>query len=152
MNDSIVLVEIDQIERKKQSQCMDPPGRHDPYALIGPELQPSNQPSEARKDRIRSRDIQAEEAFARLVVYAVRPSFHSSPDLGDCSTAGRSHFQSHFENLMHPRNTFSDLADQERRKRPFRHGHERRLLSMFRKEHLRSDAPERTSSDHRNAW
>src|SRR5258708_19627921 len=92
MNDSIVLVEIDQIEREKQSQCMYSPGRHDPYALIGSELQPSNQPPEARKDRIRSRDIQAEEAFARLVVYAVRYSFHSSPDLAPSSPPVRSHF------------------------------------------------------------
>ena len=69
---------------------MNPAGGHNPKALVGPELQPSDQSPEARKDRIRSLDLQADEAFARLVIDTVRPSFHSSPDLGSDQPAGRS--------------------------------------------------------------
>jgi hypothetical protein len=40
MNNPIVLIEINQIEREKQSQGMDSSGRHHPYPFIGPESEP----------------------------------------------------------------------------------------------------------------
>lgn len=59
---------------------MDPAGGHHPDPLVGSELEPSDEPPEARKNRVSRFNIQAEETFARLVVYAIRSSLHSSPD------------------------------------------------------------------------
>src|ERR1019366_2060394 len=79
VNDPMMLVKIDQIERNEHPQRMNSAGRHDPDALVGLEVDLADQSSQASEGRIRRSDPQAEEAFACLVVYAVLPSFHISP-------------------------------------------------------------------------
>lgn len=74
MDNVVLLVEINQVQREKQSERMNPLGRDDPKTFVRSELEFSNQPLEAQKDRIGSLYIQAEETFARLVVNAI--GFH----------------------------------------------------------------------------
>jgi hypothetical protein len=79
---------------------MNSPGRHNPDALIGPELEPANQPYETRKDRISSFDVQAEEAFACLVVDAICLSVHSFLDHGDGQATGHFSLQIPFKTCI----------------------------------------------------
>src|ERR1700677_576270 len=139
VNDPVVLVKVNQVERKKQSQCMNPPRRNDPYALIGPELQPSNQSPQAREDRVRSPDIQAEETFPRLVVHAIRPSFHSDP-LALTSVRLTGHY-------LHCRLLLKlDAAARSSGR------NKNACTSIFRKRRWSARAPGIHLLDHRNAW
>jgi hypothetical protein len=90
MNDTMVFVEVDQVQGEEQTERMNPLRGNNPKALVRPQLNSSNQSPEARKDRIGRLDIKADEAFARLVIDTVCPAFHSSPDLGSGQPAGRS--------------------------------------------------------------
>jgi hypothetical protein len=78
MNDAMVPVQVDQIQRKQYTQGMNSARRHHPDSFIGFEAQLPNQPSQARKRGIRGGDAEAEEGFPGLVIYAILPSFHKS--------------------------------------------------------------------------
>src|ERR1017187_4958973 len=77
MNDAMVPVQVDQIQREQYTQRMNSARRHHPDSFIGFEAQLPNQPSQARKRSIRGGDAEAEEGFPGLVVHAVLPSFHT---------------------------------------------------------------------------
>jgi hypothetical protein len=76
MNDAMVPVQVDQIQREQYTQSMNSARRHHPDSFIGFEAQLPNQPSQARKRGIRGGDAKAEEGFPGLVIYAILPSFH----------------------------------------------------------------------------
>jgi hypothetical protein len=75
----MVLIEIDQVQGKEQSQGMDSSGGDNPDAFVGPEPQPSDESFETREDCVSRSDVQAEKALPGLVVNAIGPSFHFSP-------------------------------------------------------------------------
>jgi hypothetical protein len=78
VDDAMVLVQVDQIKGKENAQCMNSLRRYYPQSFVKFELQSSDQPLESRKDSVCRGDPQAKEAFASLVIYAVRSSIHWS--------------------------------------------------------------------------
>jgi hypothetical protein len=63
-----IAVKIKQIERDANSPFGQPPERREPETLAGLESQGSNAVFELRKRQICSIDLEAEEAFASLVI------------------------------------------------------------------------------------
>ena len=55
VDDSIVLIQIDEVEGNQNSDGMHTSGGHQPDAFIGAELQSSDEPSQTRKDGISGR-------------------------------------------------------------------------------------------------
>jgi hypothetical protein len=90
VNDSIVLIQIDQVERNQYPHGMHTPGGHQPDAFIAAELQPSDKPSQARKNGISGRYREAQEGFAGLVINAIGLSLHSSAAFGEYGVTGPS--------------------------------------------------------------
>jgi hypothetical protein len=76
VNNLMVLIQVNQVERKQYAHGVDSTRRDDPESFIDSQLKSSNQPSQARKGRIRRSNTEAEEAFARLVVDAVCTNIH----------------------------------------------------------------------------
>jgi hypothetical protein len=79
MNDAVMLIQIDEIERNHNSHGMNSAGGHDPDAFIGLEAAPADQPTETREGGISSGDAQAEEALTGLVVDAQLLFLHELP-------------------------------------------------------------------------
>jgi hypothetical protein len=77
MDDPIIFVEINDVDREKEPERMDAPRGHNPDSLVGPETEPADEAAKARKYGIRSLDIEAKEAFTRRVIYAVGSPLHS---------------------------------------------------------------------------
>ena len=89
-NDAIILIQINQIQRKQHAPGMNSARRDHPESFVGPHVEPSNQPFQALENSIRRGDAQTEEAFSCLVVYAVGRCFHVIPRALAVPAIGRS--------------------------------------------------------------
>jgi hypothetical protein len=78
VNYLMILIHINQIKRKQHAHRMDAAGRYDPETFVDLQPEPPNQTLQTRKSRVSRGNTQAEETFACLVIYAVRPFIHVS--------------------------------------------------------------------------
>src|SRR6185437_13837004 len=76
VQDFVLLVEVNQVEREEDSKGMDALGGDDPQTFVELELKLADEPFEAREGGVRRRDAEAEEALAGLVIDAVRWFLH----------------------------------------------------------------------------
>jgi len=77
VNHLMTVIQVDQIKRKKHSECMNSAGRNDPKPFINSQFEPSDQSLQTREGRISRCDTEAEKAFAGLVIYAIGAGIHS---------------------------------------------------------------------------
>ena len=76
LEDAVVVVKIEEVEREQDPDGVDAAGGHNPETFVETEAQPADEAAKACEGGVGRGDAQAEEAFARLVIYAVGLSAH----------------------------------------------------------------------------